>query len=68
LQLDKLHTAEDDGLHCKGIAIRRLVCGTANYSHWYKISKGHITVMRCGNTGLPMTGKVKSPQMLTGAK
>jgi len=32
------------------------------------ICKGHITVTRCGNTGPPLTGKVKSPQMLTGAK
>jgi hypothetical protein len=43
------------------------VRGRANYSHWYnKISKGHITVMCCENTGFPMTGKVKIPQMLIG--
>jgi hypothetical protein len=68
LQLDELHTVEDALLHSKGITARRHVCGTTNYSHWYKTSKGHITVMHCGNIGLPMTGKVRSPQMLTGAK
>ena len=44
------------------------MCGTASNSHWYKISKGRIKVMCCGNTGHRMTGKVKSPQMLIGAK
>jgi hypothetical protein len=68
LKLDELHTVEDAGLHCKGIAARRLLCETANYSHWYRTSKGHITVMCCGDTGLLMTGEVKSPQMLTGTK
>jgi hypothetical protein len=68
LQLDEIHTVEDDGLRCKGITARKLVCGTANNSHWYRMPKGHITVVRCGNTGLPVTGKVKSPQMLIGAK
>ena len=43
LQLDELHTVEKSGLHCKGIIARSLVCGTAKYTSWYKISEGHIS-------------------------